>query len=199
MQVVKLESISIQLVAVKPATGGEPAETLQQEAPMELVRLGRNLSATVKLDKTQRGQLKGVEVELTVPSLLLSVDIHSAKCLCAAITTYLALTSPESPKPGANQTGRSGKAGADVSAAQATTKSIMQKVLMSDPTLRILFWLEEEENRKKRAGGKAVRMHDVKGAAAGDDIDFARVAQLMRQVSALFGPLLNNTASLDVI
>ena len=31
-----------------------------------------------------------------------------------------------------------------------STKSVMQRVLMSDPTLRTLFWLEEEENRKKK-------------------------------------------------
>lgn len=166
------------------------AGTRSTEGPLQLLRLGRDLTATVKLDRSSAGQLKGIDLELTVPSFLVSVDTHSAKCLSAAVCTYLALTTPESPKPGASAVGRSGGPTGAHGGFQDNSKSIMQKILMSDPTLRTLFWLEEEENRKKKLGGKGGagpgKMGGMKpvGAAAGDEIDFARVAQLMRQVSA---------------
>lgn len=181
LQVVKLESITIQMVA-------NDSGIRSNEGPLQLLRLGKHLTATVKLDRSSRGQLKGIDVELTVPSFLVSVDTHSAKCLSAAVCTYLALTSPESPKPGASASGRSGGAVGAAGTTQDTSKSIMQKILMSDPTLRTLFWLEEEENRKKKVGGKggiaAGKIGGMKpaGVEAGDEIDFARVAQLMRQV-----------------
>jgi hypothetical protein len=159
------------------------AETSSAEKLL-LVRFGNHLVANLKLDKSQSSVLKGIDVDLTIPSLLLSVDLRSATCLCAIITAYLALTAPDPALKAAASPARS--AGVDTS---PLSKSIMQKVLMSDPTLRTLFWLEEEENRKKSVGGKAGGRKapelSLPAGIDGDDLDLARVAQLMRQVCLL--------------
>ena len=177
---------------------GSCSEAVPLLKDLELIRLGKDLSVSVKLDKTHQGQLKSLDVEFTVPNLTLSVDTHSAQCLSALIASYLAMMTPASGTATTSGSGGSGsvlRSGGvrDNSSGAATvslaSKSIMQKVLMSDPTLRTLFWLEEEENRNKRFGGKknsssGRKVGDIGAdtAGSGDDIDFARVAQLMRQV-----------------
>lgn len=175
-------------------SGPRPADTT-------LIRLGSHLVMNVKLDRSQHsGALKGIDIDTTVPNFLISIDIHSAKSLCVIIGAYLATVAAESaPKPGNNTTAAQDKNG-------PLSKSIMQNVLMSDPTLRTLFWLEEQENLKKKAGksgasgAAAVEMLKKGDGGAGDgsDIDFARIAQLMRQVRALIDVAVAATVAIGV-
>lgn len=128
-----------------------PSQPLPTQA-IRLLRLGSALVATVKLDYSQRATLRGIEANLDVPNLVVSVDIHSAKCLCNLITAYLAITAAEPSKSNSKSTVEAvtTKHTSMNEGEIVNTKSIMQRVLMSDPTLRTLFWLEEEENRKKK-------------------------------------------------
>lgn len=102
-----------------------------------------------------------------MPNLVVSVDIHGAKCLILILTAYLATTAAEVKpntaaiigSPGAPHTNTahttSTAASGNTSNSSSTgvnSKSVMQRVLMADPTLRTLFWLEEQENKKKKAG-----------------------------------------------
>ena len=219
---VTLESIAILLVAATPTCNQRSSEhstRYSSKASVEhssegsisilpnysLIKLGNNITATVNLNKSQRNELKNLDFELTVPQLLLSIDIQSIQCLCAFITLYLSITTIKSNTTQSyNNTTISEKNTSNI-----MSKSIIQNVLMSDPTLRTLFWLEEEEKRKKQQQKKlpsaAGRIEEKyknmnrntstttggsggtgTGGEVGDDqIDFARVAQLMRQVNVI--------------
>ena len=220
---VTLESIAILLVAattVSNQRSSEHSTRHSSEASAEhssessipllpnypLIKLGNNITATVNLNKSQRNELKNMDFELTVPQLLLSIDIQSIQCLCTFITLYLSITTIKSNTTQSyNNTTISEKNSSNI-----MSKSIIQNVLMSDPTLRTLFWLEEEEKRKKQQQKKlpsaAGRIEEKyknmnrntstttggtngstgTGGEVGDDqIDFARVAQLMRQVNLI--------------
>ena len=160
---VTLESIAILLVAATPTSNQRSSEHSTRhssEASAEhsseasipllpnypLIKLGNNITATVNLNKSQRNELKNMDFELTVPQLLLSIDIQSIQCLCAFITLYLSITTIKSNTTQSyNNTTISEKNTSNI-----MSKSIIQNVLMSDPTLRTLFWLEEEEKRKKQ-------------------------------------------------
>eukprot|EP01032_Pedospumella_encystans_P008179 gene8179-9738_t len=187
-KVLNLESI--ELVLLNNATLPPSTQTLR------LIRLSSALVATVKLDHSQRATLRGIDVNLDVPNLVVSVDLHSAKCLCTLISAYLAITATETTK----SKGTPLATGKPTSTTEGegnviSTKSVMQRVLMSDPTLRTLFWLEEEENRKKKKAASTMKpggrppkdptqSDNINTATGGDsdgDIDYARIAQLMRQ------------------
>lgn len=184
----KLEYIEVVLIeCASPASTNYPPtvnnSTYVPSSRLRLIRLGSDLTAAVTLDHNQRSALRGVDVEVTVPNFAINIDIHSAKCLCLIISAYLASTAVD---PVAKISAGATKVAAVDSAANALmAKSILQRVLQSDPTLRTLFWLEEQENRKKKAGSN--KYQNVKAGGPGmdgegNDIDFARVAQLMRQV-----------------
>jgi len=103
-----------------------------------------------------------------VPNLVVNVDIHGASCLILLLSAYLATTAADAKPITASSvphtpysSGRAAAPGASASASHAggstgsmgvNSKSVMQRVLMADPTLRTLFWLEEQENKKKKAG-----------------------------------------------
>lgn len=153
-----LESIELVLLHGTTQTTTESTDTTPLPAPLppsipalRLLRLSSALVATVKLDHTQRATLRGIDINLDVPNLVVSVDLHSAKCLCNLISAYLAITATEPTKSnkGAVMTGKP-TSNMEGDGNIINTKSVMQRVLMSDPTLRTLFWLEEEENRKKK-------------------------------------------------
>ena len=148
-----MESIELVLLhnETLPATESTNATLPPSTQTLRLIPLSSALVATAKLDHSQRATLRGVDMNLDVPNLVVSVDLHSAKCLCTLISAYLAITATEPAKSKATplatgkQTSTTEGEGNVIS-----TKSVMQRVLMSDPTLRTLFWLEEEENRKKK-------------------------------------------------
>lgn len=185
----RLESIEVRLVPCRAATTMATSAAPTAVAAT-LIRLGNHLVMNVKLDRSQHsGALKGIDVDTTVPNFLISIDIHSAKSLCLIISAYLATVASEVAPKSSNTTPQRDKDA-------PLSKSIMQNVLMSDPTLRTLFWLEEQENQKKRAGKSggvaAVEVLKKGDGGTGDvnDIDFARIAQLMRQVSIRDAPLI---------
>jgi hypothetical protein len=155
-----------------------------------LLRFSEEITVSVALDKNSMNVLRGINADLTVPQATITLDVALVNNLCQIISGYSAFISPEQqPKSSAagnkrNATTLNTAANA-AGAGDVTSKSMMQRVLLSDPTLRTLFWLEAEENRKKKKGGPGAGM-DALGAAGGgkqgDDIDFGRVAHLMRQV-----------------
>jgi hypothetical protein len=160
------------------------------EPVVPLLRFSEEITVSVALEKNSMNVLRGVNADLTVPQAKITLDVALVNNLCQIISGYSAFISPEQ-QPKSSAAGGKGNATTRNTAANAagagdvTSKSMMQRVLLSDPTLRTLFWLEAEENKKKKKGGPGVGM-DALGAAGGgkqgDDIDFGRVAHLMRQV-----------------
>lgn len=148
---------------------GDAAEERQPQYSHCLVGCAQQLKLVVKMESSVAGEsaTAGLDADLSVPSLLVRLDLQSADILLALLACYGGgPSSPTAQGPGGCPQGFGVAAAAGE---QDLGASLLDRVLHSDHTLRTLAWLERQESSA--------------GAVPGE-IDFEKVARLMRQYEA---------------
>lgn len=174
------------------------------------------MTVHVKLDKNDVGIVHGIDIDVNIPHLLLKIDLRTVKGICQILDAYFIspTSSSQSNSIATNKNNSNNNNNSTIptkghaASATATGSSFfskseaMQDVLRSDPTLRTLLWLEQEENKiitiakqqqqqQRGEGGRDSRASTSTvtslplGITDNDNIDLRKVAHLMTQVNII--------------
>lgn len=185
---------------VVDAAVASPSDPAPPPLPLLLLHCGQLCLVSLKLDHhpgAGAAELRGVDCDVSIPALEVSLTAKVLHSTLQVLACYSPASVSSTAAHSAADYSSSSRRGAGVAAgggggdaeqgAESALKSAraraMERLLAVDPALRTLIWLENNERQRSEATSAAGRQPQP--PLAKDDIDFARVANLMKQVHLL--------------
>lgn len=174
----KFESLRFDLIEWTPsADSNEPDTAISFRYQHCVLNCIQSLKVDIDVDSGLHGSgSSGLSVNLAIPSLVVRLDLDSVECLLHLMSSY-------TPAPVVSEKTKQTTVAAAAAVAASNdlhyshmSKSMLERIVVSDHTLKTLMWLEKQDFVTGGGGG-----------ADNEGVDLEKIVKLMKKVRGNIG------------